>query len=74
VSYFAASTFRGNCFKLLKPSGNFTYDQGDLREGDHLRDPDVDGRIISKWNLKKWNGWAWTELIWLRIGTCGGLL
>jgi hypothetical protein len=22
---------------------------GDLREGDDLEDPDVDGRIISKW-------------------------
>jgi hypothetical protein len=22
---------------------------GSLREGDHLKDPDVDGRIILKW-------------------------
>jgi hypothetical protein len=27
-----------------------------LREGDHLEDPDVDGRIISKWILEKWDG------------------
>jgi hypothetical protein len=28
----------------------------------------VYGRIIIKWIFKRWNG-AWTELIWLRIGT-----
>ena len=46
---------------------------GDMREGDHLEDQDIDGKIVLKWIFKKWEG-AWAGLIWLRIGTGGGLL
>jgi hypothetical protein len=34
----------------------------------------VDGRIILKWILKKYDVRAWTGFIWLRIGTDGGLM
>jgi hypothetical protein len=34
-----------------------------LREGDHLKDPDVDGKIILKWMFEKGNGRACTGLI-----------
>jgi hypothetical protein len=40
-----------------------------VREGDYFEDPGVDGRIILNWIIKKWDGEAWTGLIWLRIGT-----
>ena len=34
-----------------------------LREGDHLEDPSIDGRIILSWNSRKLHGGAWTGLM-----------
>jgi len=39
-----------------------------------LEDQGVDERIILKRIFEKWDGEAWTEFIWLRIGTGGGHL
>jgi hypothetical protein len=47
---------------------------GNLREGDHLKDPGADGRIILKWTCERLDGGAWSGSIWLRIGTGGELL
>jgi len=47
---------------------------GNLRERDHLGDLGVDGRIILRWILRKWDVGVWTGSSWLRVGTGGGLL
>jgi phenylpropionate dioxygenase-like ring-hydroxylating dioxygenase large terminal subunit len=44
-----------------------------VRNTDQLQDPGK-GKIISRSICKKWNVEEWTGLIWLRIGTGGGLL
>ena len=47
---------------------------GNLRERDLLADPGVDGRIILRWILRKWDVGVWNGSSWLRIGTGGGQL
>ena len=44
----------------------------DLREGDHLEDPDVAERIILRWIFKKQDVGVWTGSSWLRIRTGSG--
>ena len=39
-----------------------------------MGDPGVDGRIILGGIFSKWDAGVWTGLIWLRIGTGGGVL
>ena len=46
---------------------------GNLRERDHFENVGVDMRIILKWALKTLDEESLTGLIWLRIGTSGGL-
>ena len=43
---------------------------GNLRE----RDPGLERRIIVRWIFRKCDWGVWTELIWFRVGTGGGLL
>ena len=47
---------------------------GNLRERDHWGGQDVDGRIILRWILRKFEGVVGTGWSWLRIGTGGGRL
>jgi hypothetical protein len=45
-----------------------------VSERDHVEDPGVDGMIILKWIVQKWDGKEGAGLICLRIETGGGLL
>ena len=47
---------------------------GNLREGDHWGDLDVDGWIILGWISRRWDVSIWTGLGWPRIETGGGRL
>jgi hypothetical protein len=47
---------------------------GNLMERNHLKEPGVDGMIILRWIFRNWDVGAWTESIWLKIGTDGGHL
>jgi hypothetical protein len=47
---------------------------GSQKVRDYWEDLDVGGWTILKWILESWGGMVRTELIWLRIGTGGGLL
>jgi hypothetical protein len=44
------------------------------KERDHYEDEDVGGSITEIWILERWDGVVWPGLVWLRIGTSGGLL
>jgi hypothetical protein len=43
------------------------------KERDHWEDQDVGVCTILKWILERSDGMEWIGLIWLRIGTSGGL-
>ena len=45
---------------------------GNLRERDHLEDPDVVGSIILRQIFRKRYVGTWTGSSWLRIGTGAG--
>ena len=42
-----------------------------MRDGDHLEDLRVGGKIILRWIFKNWAGETYTGLLWFRIPTAG---
>jgi len=47
---------------------------GNLRERDHVGDPDIKGKIILRWIFRKLDVGVWTGSIWFWVGTVGGHL
>ena len=45
-----------------------------MRERDHLGDTGIDGKIILRWILKKWDVGVWNESSWLKVGIGGSHL
>ena len=64
----------GRVVRMGEGRGVYRLWWGNLRERDHLGDPDADGRIILRWIFRKWEGVVGTEWSWLRIGTGDGHL
>jgi len=62
VGHVACRVERRSVYRVLvrKPEGK-----------NHLEDPGIDGKIILRWIIRKWDVGAWTGLIWLRIGPGG---
>jgi hypothetical protein len=50
------------------------YRWGSQKVRDHWEDLDIGGWTILKWILEGEVGMVWIGLIWLRIGTSGGVL
>ena len=64
----------GHVARMGEKRGVYRVLWGNLRERDHLGDPDVDGRITLRWIFKNLDVGVWTGSSWLRIGTGGVLM
>jgi hypothetical protein len=64
----------GHVARMSEGKGAYRILVGRPEGKNHMEDPGVDGTIILKSIFMKWDGGTWTGLIWLRIGTGGGLL
>jgi hypothetical protein len=64
----------GACSVYGERRGVYRVLVGNMREGDSLGDPGVDGKIILRWIFRKWDVGVWTGSSWLRTGTGGGHL
>jgi len=72
--YSSPNTVRVIISTRMRWAGHVARMGGNLRERDHLGGLGVDGRIILRWILRKWDVGVWTGSSWLRIGTGGGHL
>jgi hypothetical protein len=61
-------------FQLGRRGMHIGYWWESQKERDHWEDQYVGGWTILKWILETEDAMVWIGLIWLRIGTSGGLL
>ena len=65
----------GGACSMYRRKGRYIQGFGEEIRGKHdMEDPGVDGKIILRGIFRKWDGGAWTGLIWLTLGTGGGHL
>jgi hypothetical protein len=60
---------------LMREKRNaFGYRWESQKERENWEDQDIGGWTVLKWILERSDGMMWIGLVWLRIGTSGGLL
>jgi hypothetical protein len=65
---------KGHVARMGRRGMHIGYWWENQKERDHWKDQDVGGGTILKWILERYAGMVWIGLIWLRIGTSGGIL
>jgi hypothetical protein len=64
----------GHAVRMGEKIGVYRVLVGNLKETYHLEQPDLDGRLILRCIIRKWDVGVWTGSSRLRIGTYGGHL
>jgi len=61
----------GHVARMVEGRGCIEFWWTNLKDGDHLGGPGVDGKVILRWIFRNWDVSIWTGLNWLKIGTGG---
>jgi hypothetical protein len=66
--------WEGHLARVGERRGLYRVLEENVSERYHLKDPDIDGRILLRWVFRKWDVVVWTGSSWLRIGRGSGHL